>query len=232
MVVASRKTAKKNSRTKKSNIKSVKKSVNNKGSKVTRVIHESTKEIKVDRALVDNFIGLQKVMVNLSSKFDSLSTQISKLLELFEISAKALVKKEFETEKESDNTHAIMNRLDNIAQQAGLIGRGLELIKQINDEKRSELGGNEGSMIREAHSPRPPQPPLPRPIPNQRPPQLMKSAPMQNTGTQPNPNLNQKMSPQLSSVRSAQKPSLESVVNQKQNGQQGQNQKQNEKKMP
>lgn len=42
----------------------------------------------VENVLVENFVSLQKVMTNLSLKFDNLTNQISKLLDLFEISAK------------------------------------------------------------------------------------------------------------------------------------------------
>lgn len=104
--------------------------------KVTKIIHESTKEIKIERALVENFIALQKVMVNLSTKFDNLSSQISKLLELFEISAKSLAQKDFEsTEKTSRETKVIIEKLDTLAQQAGLIGKGLVLIHESSSEK-------------------------------------------------------------------------------------------------
>jgi len=113
------------------------------GERVTKIIHESTKEIKIERALVENFIALQKVMVNLSGKFDNLSGQISKLLELFEISAKSLAKKDFENlEKESKDTKRIVEKLDNLTQQAGLIGRGLALIH----ESSSEGNTSENSM--------------------------------------------------------------------------------------
>ncbi|HEB47294.1 MAG TPA: hypothetical protein ENI22_02385, partial [Candidatus Pacearchaeota archaeon] len=46
---------------------------------------KTTRNVSIEKALVENFISLQKVMVNLSVKFDSLTNQISKLLELFEI---------------------------------------------------------------------------------------------------------------------------------------------------
>ena len=111
--------------------------------KVTRVIHESTKEIKIDRALVENFIALQKVMVNLSAKFDNLSGQISKLLELFEISAKSLARKDFEeTGKSSKDTERILEKLNNLSQQAGLIGKGLALIHETGSEG-AEIGFHE-----------------------------------------------------------------------------------------
>ena len=103
--------------------------------KFTRVIHESTREIKIDRALIENFIALQKVMVNLSAKFDNLSGQISKLLELFEISAKSLARKDFEeTGRSSKDTERILEKLNNISQQAGLIGKGLALIHETKSE--------------------------------------------------------------------------------------------------
>src|SRR4030042_1244339 len=94
-------------------------------------------ERNIDRALTNNFIALQKVMVNLAAKFDSLSNQISKLLELFEIAAKSLAQKDFELGGEGKDTKEIMGRLDKISQQAGLIGKGLVLIHEVS----SELGG-------------------------------------------------------------------------------------------
>lgn len=119
--------------------KSIKKTMAPKA-KSTEVVYHSTKEIKVEKALIDNFIGLQKVMVNLSNKFDSLSDQISKLLDLFEISAKSLAKKELSSPGDSStqaaqaDTRRILDRLDNISKQAGLIGRGLALIHEVGTE--------------------------------------------------------------------------------------------------
>lgn len=151
-------------RVRKNTIKSVKKRTTRKG-KVTRVIHESTKEIKVDKILVDNFVALQKVMVNLSAKFDNLSGQISKLLDLFDISAKALAKKDFETAKELGGTEEIMKRLDNISQQAGLIGHGLALIHEVGQEKREEGEKRMTGEIRRIPMTQPQPQPVQRPIP-------------------------------------------------------------------
>ena len=44
------------------------------------------KTMNIEKALIDNFISMQKVLTNLAIKFDNLSEQITKLLELFEIS--------------------------------------------------------------------------------------------------------------------------------------------------
>ena len=102
----------------------------------TEVVYHSTKEIKVERELIENFIGLQKVMLTLSAKFEALSSQISRLLDLFEISAKTLAKKEFSYSGDLD-AKRIMEKLDNISQQAGLIGRGLALIHETRTERTS-----------------------------------------------------------------------------------------------
>jgi len=137
--------------------------------KPTEVHYHSIKEIKVEKALIENFIGLQKVMVNLSSRFDELSNQISKLLNLFEVSARAMAKKEF-SQSQDPNVKKILDRLDNLTQQAGLIGRGLALIHEINEEKHRE---NTGSAPRATHfepqpspslSPSPIRPPIKTPL--------------------------------------------------------------------
>ena len=107
--------------------------------RITRApaVRRTPVERNLDRALVNNFIALQKVMVNLATKFDFLSNQISKLLELFEIAAKSLAQKDFDLGPERKDTKEIMERLDKISQQAGLIGKGLVLIHEVS----SELGG-------------------------------------------------------------------------------------------
>ena len=103
--------------------------------KKTRPVPRKRTEIKIDRALTDNFITLQKIMVNFSTRFDALTNQISKLLELFEISAKSLARRDLETDRKDKDTKKIMEKLDNISQQSGLIGKGLALIHEISSEK-------------------------------------------------------------------------------------------------
>ena len=78
----------------------------------------------IEKKLIDNFISTQKVLVNLSVKFDNLANQISKLVELFEISAKSLAKKDFDI----GGGKGIKDRLDNIIEQNKLIARGLTLM--------------------------------------------------------------------------------------------------------
>jgi len=108
---------------------------------VARVVHHSANEIKTERAIIENFIGLQRVMVNLSAKFDSLSSQISRLLDLFEISAKALAKKEISSSGDLE-AKKILEKLENLSQQAGLIGKGLALIHEVRSENLRPIDFN------------------------------------------------------------------------------------------
>ena len=113
---------------------------------------------QIQEALIENFITLQKVMTNLSVKFDNLSDQIAKLLDLFEISAKAMAEKNFEFDdgreikKATENragyilggeliqeTEELTQKLDELLEQNKIIARGFILM----NEKIEELTNNE-----------------------------------------------------------------------------------------
>jgi hypothetical protein len=83
-------------------------------------------DTKVEKVLIENFVSLQKVMTNLAVKFDSLSGQISKLLELFELSAKTLAEKDFSQDKK------LSEKLDNILDQNKIIAKGVSLLHERN----------------------------------------------------------------------------------------------------
>ncbi|MFA4953528.1 MAG: hypothetical protein WC584_04860 [Candidatus Pacearchaeota archaeon] len=98
------------------------------------------KEVRVEKVLVENFIALQQVMTNLSIKFDRLSGEISKLLELFEISAKALAEKDFNVERGSMNSERIAKQMDTLLEQNKIIARGMTLINdRILERNPSEM---------------------------------------------------------------------------------------------
>ena len=90
-----------------------------------------------ERILIENFVSLQKVMVNLSVKFEDLTQQISKLLDLFEISAKALAEKDFEVEKSNKENIEILGKIDNILDQNKTIAKGLSLMHERIDEPQN-----------------------------------------------------------------------------------------------
>lgn len=99
--------------------------------------NSSASDKKIYDALVENFISLQKVMVNLSVKFDGLSSQISKLLELFEISAKALAEKDFSTAPEGKGNKEVLDKMNEIMEQNKIIARGLTL---MHDKISEDVG--------------------------------------------------------------------------------------------
>ncbi len=102
------------------------------------VEHKTEKDVHVEKILVENFVSLQKVMTNLSVKFDALTTQISKLLELFEISAKSLAEKNVETMKAQGETKEILKKMDNLLDQNKIIARGLTLVHEKMPESEIE----------------------------------------------------------------------------------------------
>lgn len=96
----------------------------------TRIV--PVKSRSVEKILVENFVSLQKVMTTLSFKFDNLASQISKLLELFEISAKNLAHKDFGLEKEGKDNKEVIAKLDNLLGQNKIIAKGLTLMHEAN----------------------------------------------------------------------------------------------------
>jgi len=119
-------------------------------------------EVKLERVLIENFVGLQKVMVNLSVKFDSLTNKISKLLELFEISAKALAEKDFNLEKETKDTEKVLGKIDGLAEQNKVIARGLTL---MHDRLSEEPEYPPMQKPLKQPMPQPQQPQMQKPIP-------------------------------------------------------------------
>jgi|SRR3989344_1721175 len=109
-----------------------KKGEKNKKDKSEKLIQSGNLEVK----LIENFVSLQKVMVNLSVKFDELSSQISKLLELFELSATALAKKDINFTKPMDE-EKIVNKLNNILEQNKIIARGMALMSEGREPEQA-----------------------------------------------------------------------------------------------
>jgi len=132
----------KKSPTKKKSTKKKTTSKKKKSKPKTKTIHkevipkkiEVKLENNVEKILVENFVSLQKVMTNLSLKFDNLTGQISKLLELFELSAKSLAEKDFELEKSNKESKKILEKIEGILDQNKVIARGLTLMNEKMEE--------------------------------------------------------------------------------------------------
>ena len=102
---------------------------------------EMKKEVKkkkmtkaeLEEALIENFVSLQKVMTNLSIKFETLSDNISKLLNLFEISAKSFTEKQDRPESEINGDLA--QKIDTLLEQNKIIAKGITLIEEATRER-------------------------------------------------------------------------------------------------
>jgi hypothetical protein len=77
----------------------------------------------IDRALIQNFVSLQRVLTDLAIKLDGLSNNMGKLLELFEMSAKTVA-------EEPDSNKEISKKLDTLLEQNKTIAKGLSLVSE------------------------------------------------------------------------------------------------------
>ncbi|MFA7707622.1 MAG: hypothetical protein WCX73_01615 [Candidatus Pacearchaeota archaeon] len=112
---------------------------------------------ETEQILIDNFTNLQRVLTNLSIKFDELSTNMSKLLQLFEISAKSFAEKYSDKKPEEviDKSQQIdkeyLKKLDSLLDQNKTIAKGIMLMENkirtrdtpqsFNEETESRFGG-------------------------------------------------------------------------------------------
>ncbi len=78
-----------------------------------------------EELLIENFVGLQRAMVNLSVKFEGLADNMSKLLEVFELSARDQLGK---STKEEDKE--LLNKINSLLDQNKTIAKGLVLIEE------------------------------------------------------------------------------------------------------
>ncbi len=173
---------------KKTSKKTVKKPV----LKRTKISRDDT---RIERVLIENFVGLQKVMVNLSVNFDNLSTKISKLLELFEISARALAEKDLTVEKTARDDTKILQEMGNLSEQNKVIARGLTLM-------HNRLSGEPEQPMERLPQMNPPMPPRNPPMPPRNPPM---QKPAQRTAQQPMTESGNKVTPNKSSMEGYQK---------------------------
>jgi len=81
----------------------------------------------VNNIMIENFVSLQRVLTTLSAKMDTLTTQLTKLLDLFEISAKSLAEREFEIERDNKDT---LEKLNVLLDQNKILARGLSLMHE------------------------------------------------------------------------------------------------------
>jgi hypothetical protein len=87
----------------------------------------------MDKMMMENLISLQRVIVNLSVKLDSLADKISKLLELFEISAKSLAERGIDYENYKGNKE-LSQKVNSLFEQNKTIAKGLTMMYERGPE--------------------------------------------------------------------------------------------------
>ncbi len=93
-----------------------------------------TKAQKED-LLIENFVGLQKAMTYLSLKFENLSDNLSKLLEVLELSARNYLTKEAPKDASSSE---LIKQVNYLIDQNKAIAEGLLLIDDTIRKKQSK----------------------------------------------------------------------------------------------
>ncbi len=132
---------------------------------VSSLNHHSYGSEHLNKILVENFVSLQKVITKNTERVDFLSVQISKLLQIFEISAKSFAEKNFrptsvnpaDLQKEAE----FLSKLNTLLDQNKTIAKGLSLLGDDLKEKLYSDSNISGQSV-----PTPPPKPQMQSIPN------------------------------------------------------------------
>ena len=113
-----------------------------------------------EELLIENFVGLQQAMTNLSIKFGGLSDNISKLLEVFEDAAKSFIKDGKTDDKE------MLNKINALVDQNKTIARGLVLMEGKLSSPSSPSSMNSEKPSNPSAPGLSEKPPKPKPLPS------------------------------------------------------------------
>jgi len=100
--------------------------MNKKEAQVTKAVSKSHEDI--NKILMENFVSLQRVLTNLTFKFDKLSDNMAKLLSLFELSARSFMERP--EIKESEKDKEFLDKLNALLDQNKTIAKGLTLMEE------------------------------------------------------------------------------------------------------
>ncbi len=96
--------------------------------------HEKTSNVQ--KILVENFVSLQDVMADLSAKFSNLASQMSKLLGLFEQSAKTFMEKDLKFAGGTDKE--LVGKLDRLIEQNRIIAQGITMLYEERSSQENK----------------------------------------------------------------------------------------------
>jgi len=91
---------------------------------------KKSKNKDIEDILIQNSANMQKVMIKLAERFERLSDKIDELLELFEDSAKILVKKEIESGRTENADPEVLEKINKLMDQNKIIAKGLTLMHE------------------------------------------------------------------------------------------------------
>lgn len=88
----------------------------------------AVKQSKINEKLIDNAIALQEVLTNLAIKIEDLTQQTSKLLTLFELSAKSFIEKQDMPFKKQDRI--LLQKIEQLLEQNKTIAKGVSIVER------------------------------------------------------------------------------------------------------
>jgi hypothetical protein len=91
-------------------------------------VNKNKSNSNLDKALLENFVELQHVLTNLAVKFEDLSGNISRLLQLFELSAKSFADKPISAPAGVDQE--FLKKLDSLLDQNKTISKGIMMMEE------------------------------------------------------------------------------------------------------
>jgi|APSaa5957512622_1039677.scaffolds.fasta_scaffold93225_1 hypothetical protein len=81
-----------------------------------------------EEVLIENFVGLQKAVTNLSVKFEDLSDNIAKLLHILELSAKSFV--DDDSSGNAKGNEVVSQKLNELIEQNRIIAKGMTILEE------------------------------------------------------------------------------------------------------
>ena len=103
--------------------------------RVKKVSHVARDTERLNSILVENFVNLQKSVTHLAIKFDNMSDQMTKLLILFEISARSFAEKLNTSVPEIEKDRDFLDKLNKLLDQNKTIAKGLTIMEERLREK-------------------------------------------------------------------------------------------------
>jgi hypothetical protein len=96
----------------------------------------------LEKVLIENSVALQKAVVNLSVKLDNLAEKISKLLDLFEVSAKSFMEKGGEKEG-----GGLSKKIDSLLEQNKTFAKGIAMLYEKPGAQAPPMQGSSNQEI-------------------------------------------------------------------------------------